>query len=76
MTHDPLCVADPSTDNSHCHYCVLIAKVREDMLGQCIESLIGLQSNDKKITRGIRIAEYWLRHRRPACSTGEAIRLQ
>jgi hypothetical protein len=30
MTHDPLCLADPATDNSRCHYCVLIAKVRED----------------------------------------------
>ena len=28
--HDPLCLADPETDNSRCHYCVLIAKVRED----------------------------------------------
>ncbi len=28
--HDPLCLADPATDNSRCHYCVLIAKVRQD----------------------------------------------
>ena len=30
MSHDPLCLADPATDNSRCHYCVLIAKVRQD----------------------------------------------
>ena len=30
MNHDPLCLEYPATDNSRCHYCVLIAKVRED----------------------------------------------
>jgi 5-carboxymethyl-2-hydroxymuconate isomerase len=47
MNHDPLCLADPTTDNSRCHYCVLIAKVREDernkdlgeTLAKCIKAI-------------------------------------
>jgi hypothetical protein len=37
--HDPLCLADPATDNSRCHYCALIAKVRGDEKGLSDEDI-------------------------------------
>jgi hypothetical protein len=46
MTHDPLCLADPATDNSRCHYCVLIAKVRQDMLDKCIAAVEHLHDHE------------------------------
>ncbi len=40
MTHDPLCqIKNPHPDWTRCASCYFIAKVREDMLAKCINTV-------------------------------------
>jgi hypothetical protein len=47
MTHDPLCPLNDEQWPKHplekCHYCDLIANVRQDMLAECIAAVDALE---------------------------------